>query len=114
MDVELVDLESAYQDANVVVAKSITENGKEDEIVINHDNGMTPSELQTVIKPNLKGDRLNVALLVLLYMLQGVPIGISFAIRTYMQNMKVSYIQQVILIIYLHIFYHKSINTEKA
>ncbi|XP_027840968.2 acetyl-coenzyme A transporter 1-like [Aphis gossypii] len=98
MDVELVDLESAYQDANVVVTKSITENGKEDEIVINHercsDNGMTPSELQTVIKPNLKGDRLNVTLLVLFYMLQGVPIGISFAIRTYMQNMKVSYIQQ--------------------
>lgn len=105
MDVELVDLESAYQDANVVVTKSITENGKEDEIVINHercsDNGMTPSELQTVIKPNLKGDRLNVTLLVLFYMLQGVPIGISFAIRTYMQNMKVSYIQQVILIIYI-------------
>lgn len=94
-----MDLESAYRDANVdIVAKSITENGKEDGIVVNpercSDNGVTPSELQTVIKPNLKGDRLNVALLVLLYMLQGVPVGISFAIRTYMQNMKVSYIQQ--------------------
>ncbi|XP_025202719.1 acetyl-coenzyme A transporter 1-like [Melanaphis sacchari] len=99
MDVELADLESAYQDANVVIAKPTTENGKEVIARVNNhvrcsDDDITPSEAQTDIKPNLKGDRLNVALLVLLYMLQGVPIGISFAIRTYMQNMNVSYVQQ--------------------
>lgn len=49
----------------------------------------------TKVKPNLKGDMLNVALLVLLYTLQGIPIGISSAIRTYVQNKKVSYGQQV-------------------
>jgi PAT family acetyl-CoA transporter-like MFS transporter 1 len=50
---------------------------------------------RTRVKPNLKGDMLNVALLVLLYTLQGIPIGISSAIRTYVQNKKVSYGQQV-------------------
>uniref|UniRef100_A0A2S2QWK0 Acetyl-coenzyme A transporter 1 n=1 Tax=Sipha flava TaxID=143950 RepID=A0A2S2QWK0_9HEMI len=49
---------------------------------------------RTRVKPNLKGDMLNVALLVLLYTLQGIPIGISSAIRTYVQNKKVSYGQQ--------------------
>lgn len=47
------------------------------------------------IKPNLKGDRLNVALLILLCTLQGIPVGLSVAIRTYMQNMKIPYSQQV-------------------
>lgn len=100
-DMGLVDLESAYRDVDVVVAKPTTENGREDvvEPVVNVEwqNGddKTPSEIQKDIKPNLKGDMLNVALLVLLYTLQGLPIGISLAIRTYMQNRKVSYVQQV-------------------
>jgi len=97
----LVDLESAYRGANVVIANPIAENGREDvvEPVVNLEqwNGedKTSSDVQKDIKPNLKGDRLNVAFLVLLYMLQGIPIGISLAMRTYMQNKKVSYGQQV-------------------
>lgn len=47
------------------------------------------------VEPNLKGDRLNVALLILLCTLQGIPVGLSVAIRTYMQNMKIPYSQQV-------------------
>lgn len=97
----LVDLESAYRGADVV-AKQITENTREDMVepvvnVVERRNGddKTSSEVQKDIKPNLKGDRLNVALLVLLYTLQGIPIGISLAIRTYMQNRKISYVQQV-------------------
>lgn len=46
-------------------------------------------------EPNLDGDKLNVVLLTLLCTLQGIPMGISLAISTYMQNMKVSYVQQV-------------------
>ncbi|KAL4097361.1 hypothetical protein QTP88_022150 [Uroleucon formosanum] len=96
----LVNLESAYRGANVVIAKPIAEKGGEDvvEQVVNLEpwNGedKTSSDVQKDIKPNLKGDRLNVAFLVLLYMLQGIPLGISLAIRAYMQNKKVSYGQQ--------------------
>ncbi|XP_022175893.1 acetyl-coenzyme A transporter 1-like [Myzus persicae] len=100
MAMGLVDLESAYRGADVV-AKQITENTREDMVepvvnVVERRNGddKTSSEVQKDIKPNLKGDRLNVALLVLLYTLQGIPIGISLAIRTYMQNRKISYVQQ--------------------
>lgn len=50
---------------------------------------------QNDIKPNLKGDIFNVILLILLCMLQGIPLGISMAVKTYMQNMKVSYVEQV-------------------
>lgn len=51
--------------------------------------------VQNDVKPNLKGDILNVILLTILCMLQGIPLGISMAIKTYMQNMKVSYVEQV-------------------
>lgn len=101
MDMGLVDLESAYRDVNVLVAKPTTKTERVDvmEPVVNvewrNDDDKTLSEIQKDIKPNLKGDMLNVALLVLLYTLQGVPIGISLAIRAYMQNRKVSYVQQV-------------------
>ncbi|XP_060865918.1 acetyl-coenzyme A transporter 1-like isoform X2 [Metopolophium dirhodum] len=100
MDMGLVDLESAYCGANVIIAKPIEENGREDVVEpvvsLERRNGedKTSSDVQKVIKPNLKGDRLNVALLVLLYTLQGIPIGITLAIRAYMQNKKVSYGQQ--------------------
>lgn len=49
--------------------------------------------------PNLVGNKLNVALLVLLYSFQGIPVGISIAIGTYIQNSKISYVQQVRLLI---------------
>lgn len=97
----LVNLESPHRGANVVIAKPIAEKGGEDvvEQVVNleqwNDEDKTSSDVQKDIRPNLKGDKLNVAFLVLLYMLQGIPLGISLAIRAYMQNKKVSYGQQV-------------------
>lgn len=51
--------------------------------------------VQDLVEPNLKGDKLNVLLLIMLYMLQGIPMGIAMAIKMYMQNMKISYAEQV-------------------
>jgi PAT family acetyl-CoA transporter-like MFS transporter 1 len=45
-------------------------------------------------KSNLKGDRRNFAFLILLYVLQGVPQGISVAIPILLQNRGVSYHDQ--------------------
>ncbi|KAG5681679.1 hypothetical protein PVAND_011092 [Polypedilum vanderplanki] len=49
---------------------------------------------RAVEKPNLKGDRRNFAFLILLYVLQGVPQGISVAIPILLQNRGVSYNDQ--------------------
>lgn len=73
------------------------ENNKKDVEIDGHKewtNGDDKLE-QNVGKPNLKGDKFNLALLILLCTLQGIPLGISVAIRTYMQNRKISYVQQV-------------------
>lgn len=73
------------------------ENNKNDVEIDGHKewtNGDDKLE-QNVGKPNLKGDKFNLALLILLCTLQGIPLGISVAIRTYMQNRKISYVQQV-------------------
>lgn len=75
----------------------MAENNKKDVEVGDHKewtNGDEKSD-QNVGKPNLKGDKFNLALLILLCTLQGIPMGISVAIRTYMQNRKISYVQQV-------------------
>lgn len=46
-------------------------------------------------EPNLKGDRANIALLLFLYTLQGIPLGLAAAIPMILQNRGVSYKQQV-------------------
>lgn len=47
-------------------------------------------------KPNLKDDRLNFCLLTLLYVIQGIPIGLSISIPMILQNSKlVTYDVQV-------------------
>ncbi|PSN49381.1 Acetyl-coenzyme A transporter 1 [Blattella germanica] len=43
---------------------------------------------------NMKGDEWNIALLFFLYVLQGIPLGLSSAIPMYLQNRGVSYRQQ--------------------
>lgn len=43
----------------------------------------------------LNGDKCNIAILFFLYVLQGVPLGLSSAIPMYLQNRGVSYRQQV-------------------
>lgn len=42
-----------------------------------------------------KGDEWNIAILFFLYVLQGIPLGLSSAIPMYLQNRGVSYRQQV-------------------
>jgi PAT family acetyl-CoA transporter-like MFS transporter 1 len=43
----------------------------------------------------VKGDEWNIAILFFLYVLQGIPLGLSSAIPMYLQNRGVSYRQQV-------------------
>lgn len=45
---------------------------------------------------NLKGDYLNVVILLFLYILQGIPLGISSAVRILLQNRGVSYKEQAL------------------
>lgn len=45
--------------------------------------------------PNTIGDRLNIALLLFLYTLQGVPLGLSSAIPIIMQKKHITYKEQV-------------------
>lgn len=47
-------------------------------------------------KSNLKGDYGNIAFLLLLYVLQGIPIGLSSAVPLLLQNRKVSYSDQAL------------------
>ena len=44
---------------------------------------------------DMKGDEWNIALLFFLYVLQGIPLGLTTAIPMYLQNRGVSYRQQV-------------------
>lgn len=52
----------------------------------------------TFEKPNLNGDRLNFYLLIILYVIQGIPIGLSGALPIILQSKKmVTYEDQVSL-----------------
>lgn len=62
------------------------------------------TDKSVLIKPNLKGDWLNFFMLLLLYTMQGLPLGLSSAIPILLQSKKdTSYQDQVNLNI-LHIF----------
>lgn len=52
-------------------------------------------------KNNEKGDGWNIALLLFLYLLQGIPLGLSAAIPIILQNRKVSYKDQVSILNFL-------------
>lgn len=61
-----------------------------DSLIEKHDN---------TVKSNLKEDKFNIFLLLVLYTLQGVPLGFSLAIPVLMQNVKsTSFSQQVCII----------------
>lgn len=45
-------------------------------------------------KPSMKGDYFSICVLLFLYMLQGIPLGISSAIPILLQNRGVSYAEQ--------------------
>lgn len=53
-------------------------------------------EENTEEESNLKGDYGNVAILLFLYILQGIPLGISSAVRILLQNRGVSYKEQAL------------------
>lgn len=49
----------------------------------------------TVGKSNIKGDEFNIAVLLFLYTLQGIPLGLAGAIPMLLQNRGITYTQQV-------------------
>lgn len=61
---------------------------KHEEMEIEEGNAEEPS--------NLRGDYGNVAILLFLYILQGIPLGISSAVRILLQNRGVSYKEQAL------------------
>ncbi len=76
------------------VMRSDTENHSEE------DPTSSPENFQ-LDKYDEKKDGWNIALLLFLYLLQGIPLGLSSAIPIILQNRKVNYIQQVrYLIVY--------------
>lgn len=48
---------------------------------------------------DLRGDRTNIAILLFLYLLQGIPIGLTSAIPMLLQNRGASYKQQVSIVL---------------
>lgn len=46
-------------------------------------------------RSNIKGDETNIAILLFLYLLQGIPLGLCSSIPMLLQNHGVSYKQQV-------------------
>lgn len=59
-------------------------NGKADEVKLMEEN----------VKPNLKGDKGKIALLVFLYVLQGIPLGLAGAMPMLLQTRKIAYKDQ--------------------
>lgn len=79
-----------------VTNKNMVRALKNDEVTVKLD--VTSSNLSTLaVKPDLRGDRLNLLLLILLYAIQGVPFGFTvMALPIIMQSKKVvSYEDQV-------------------
>lgn len=46
-------------------------------------------------RSNIKGDELNIAVLLFLYTLQGIPLGLGGAVPMLLQNRGITYTQQV-------------------
>lgn len=55
--------------------------------------------------PSTLGDRMNIAILLFLYTLQGVPLGLSAAIPIIMQKKHITYKEQVAQIISVLLFF---------
>lgn len=64
-------------------------NSPENEELI--ENGDAPNEGRS----NIKGDELNIAVLLFLYTLQGIPLGLAGAVPMLLQNKGITYTQQV-------------------
>lgn len=46
-------------------------------------------------RSNIKGDEINIAVLLFLYTLQGIPLGLAGAVPMLLQNRGITYTQQV-------------------
>lgn len=55
-------------------------------------------------RSDLRGDETNIAILLFLYLLQGIPLGLCGSIPMLLQNRNVSYRQQVIYNIHMELF----------
>lgn len=58
------------------------------------ENGDNPGEGGTG-HSNIKGDEFNIAVLLFLYTLQGIPLGLAGAVPMLLQNRGITYTQQV-------------------
>ena len=59
------------------------------------DQNKSDSAVDSEHSDYVKGDEWNIALLLFLYLLQGIPLGLSAAIPIILQNRKVNYSDQV-------------------
>ena len=59
-----------------------------------HNEMMEESKIKSDTKPNLRKDRGNIAVLVFLYVLQGIPLGLAGAMPMLLQARKVAYKDQ--------------------
>ena len=71
-------------------------NRRDDKITIEKDQVHVADDEEVEEESNLKGDYQNVAILLFLYILQGIPLGISSAVRILLQNRGVSYKEQAL------------------
>ena len=72
-----------------------TENNISDEYTETMEHRKEKSDKNVSIEPsNLDGDYLNVSLLFILYVLQGVPLGMAGSLPMILQNKKITYKQQ--------------------
>lgn len=71
-----------------LTTKKAMASGPDKAKLMGEDNG------KSIPKPNVRGDRGNVALLVFLYVLQGIPLGLAGAMPMLLQTRKVAYKDQ--------------------
>lgn len=62
---------------------------EKDELIENGDPGAHGGQ------SNIKGDEINIAVLLFLYTLQGIPLGLAGAVPMLLQNRGITYTQQV-------------------
>lgn len=62
---------------------------EKEELIENGDNQVDGG------RSNIKGDELNIAVLLFLYTLQGIPLGLAGAVPMLLQNRGITYTQQV-------------------
>lgn len=69
------------------------ENNSKQRLIVVDDNNQSEQEHHE--ESDLTGDRMNIGILFFLYLLQGIPLGLTAAIPMLMQNRGATYKQQV-------------------